>query len=234
MRIDLIIPVLDERARVAQQLRFVARLGLDRVVCVDGGSHDGTPDLVRELMAQDPNASATVELRVAPTGRGAQMNAGAACSDADVLLFCHCDVRLPLDARTHIETALRDPRVVAGAFRTRTVAERRTWNAPLLWLADLRSRVTRLPYGDQAIFVRRRVFEQLGGFADIPLFEDIDFCKRVRAHGDIARLPAEVVVSGRRMQNRPLYYLAALNLLPLAIRFGASPHTIARWYPHER
>src|SRR5262245_5881987 len=155
-RLSVIVPVLNEEARIPAQLaRLVGLNGVDEIIVVDGGSVDRTPDLA---------AAAGCRIVTAPRGRGTQMNAGAAAASGDILLFLHADVRLPVDAPSLIRTALADPSVVAGAFRTRTIAEgRRTWATRWLGLADLRSRYSRLPYGDQALFVRRDSFERVGG-----------------------------------------------------------------------
>src|SRR5262245_65220648 len=132
------------------------------------------------------------------------MNAGARAARGDVLLFLHADAALPPDAARLIERALDDPGVVAGAFRLRTVAEGGArWLGPLLRLADLRSRVTRLPYGDQAVFVRRAAFERIGGFPDQPLMEDIELARRLWRVGRITTAPGGGRASGRRLIANP-------------------------------
>ncbi len=118
-----------------------------------------------------------------------------------MLLFLHADVGLPSDAARHVASALADPEVIAGAFRTWTVADRPTALGPLLHLADLRSRYTSLPYGDQALFVRAR------GFADVT----------VRG-------------AGRRFVARPVYYTALVNAIPLLYRAGVPATALARLY----
>lgn len=160
--ISVVVPVLNEAARISAQLAHLRQLaGLHEVIVVDGGSADGT----RELVA----AAGWPRFAVSTRGRATQMNTGARLATGDVLLFLHADVILPGNVASLVAQALADPRVVAGAFRTQTVAEgRRGWVARWLRLADLRSRYTRLPYGDQALFVRRGVFEQIGGFPRNP------------------------------------------------------------------
>jgi hypothetical protein len=130
---------------------------------------------------------------------------------------------------------LEDPDVVAGAFRTRTVADgARSWVTPFLPLADLRSRATRLPYGDQAVFVRRVAFERVGGFPEQPLMEDLELALRLRRLGRIARVPAAVTVSGRRFAARPLASLLAMRTFPVLYRLGVSPRVLARLYGNPR
>ena len=171
----------------------------------------------------------------APRGRGTQMNAGAVAASGDILLFLHADVTLPADAPSLIRTALADPGVVAGAFRTRTIAEgRHTWATRWLGLADLRSRYTRLPYGDQALFVRRDAFQRVGGFPAQPLFEDVEISRRLRSVGRVRTLRARVSVSGRRFLARPLYFAILMNVLPILYRLGVSPQTLQRVYGDVR
>jgi GT2 family glycosyltransferase len=160
------------------------------------------------------------------------MNAGAAAATGDVLLFLHADVRLPAHVATLVQSALVQPDVVAGAFRTRTVVDddSTSWVRHWLWLADLRSRVSRLPYGDQALFVRRRTFDEAGGFPLQPLFEDFEISRRIRRLGRIVTVPAAVNVSGRRFIARPFFYLATMNTVPLLYRLGVAPETLDRIY----
>jgi rSAM/selenodomain-associated transferase 2 len=218
----VVIPVLDEEARLGRLLaQLTADPGVGEIVVVDGGSRDRTRAIARSVPG--------VRLLAAPRGRGTQMNAGARATTAGVLIFLHADVQLPADARRAIDDALADPSVVAGAFRIRTVADGgRNWLGPLLRTADLRSRLARHPYGDQALFVRRSAFEQAGGFPEQPLFEDVELARRLRRLGRIRLVPAEVRVSGRRFLQRPLRSLAAMYVFPTLYRIGVTPRTRAR------
>lgn len=225
---SVIVPVFNEAARIATQLSVLTDTpGIDEVIVVDGGSTDATVALTRSCER--------VRLVTSPRGRGPQMNAGAGAASGDVLWFVHADVALPADAPAMVADALRDPTVVGGAFRVETVPDGTTgWPARLLWLADLRSRYSRLPYGDQAVFVRRNVFERLGGFAPTPLFEDLEFSRRLRRAGPVRFLPTAVRVSGRRFMARPLYYACLMNALPLLYRLGVPTAMLARLYGHVR
>lgn len=228
MRIAVIIPTLDEEARIARQLQTVSQLeGIDEVIVVDGGSADRTVAM----------AGAFPDVRVlsAERGRGRQMNAGARAASADVFLFLHADVEPPRDVVRWIRVALKDAQVVAGAFRTRTVAEgRRGWARAFLWLADIRSRYTSLPYGDQGIFVRANAFRKAGGFPELPLMEDLELGRRLRRLGRIRTVPATVRVSGRRFLARPLYYILLVNLFPLLYRLGTPPRLLVAFYGDAR
>ncbi len=226
MRIDVVIPVLNEASRIGAQLDRIRTLdGVGEIVVVDGGSDDAT---VAEV-----DDRPDVRLVRAPTGRARQQNAGAVACGGEVILFVHADVVLPVDALERVRACLADASVVGGAFRTHHVAESPgSWADPLLRLADLRSRYTRLPYGDQAIFVRRTVFEQVGGFPDTPVFEDLELSRRLWTMGRLEILRAEVEVSGRRFQSRPLYYAVVVNVLPLLQRVGVPTRALARlWRP---
>ena len=225
--VSVVIPVLDEAARIGERLRELAQRGLGDVIVVDGGSRDGTCDVVR--------AHPPARLVTAPRGRGSQMNAGVRAATGDVLLFLHADVALPADATAWIARALADPGVVAGAFRVRTVADAgRNWLGPLLRIADFRSHVTRLPYGDQALFVRRSAFERVGGFPDEPLMEDVVLARRLRRIGRVVTVPAYVRASGRRFLRRPLASTLAMWTFPTLHRLGVAPRVLARLYGNPR
>lgn len=230
MRLSVIIPVLDEQARIGPLLDALdGTTGIDEVLVVDGGSHDGTVAQV--------SSRPRVHLLRAPRGRAAQLNAGAALASGDVLLFLHADGRLPEDARRWIERALFHPAVVAGAFRTWTVFDQpgpRPWFAPLLHLADLRSRYARLPYGDQALFVRADAFRRAGGFPNLALMEDLELARRLRRLGRIRTVPARVTVSGRRFVARPILYTLLVNLFPTLYRLGVPPELLAQMYGDPR
>lgn len=221
--VSVIVPTLDEARLIDARLDELRALGPHEVIVVDGGSDDATVDRV----AKHPLRPRSI---VAPRGRARQMNAGASLATGDVLLFLHADVALPRDALAHIARALTDPRVVAGAFRTWTLPDRPTPLGPLLHLADVRSRVSDLPYGDQAMFVRAEVFHALGGFPDIPLMEDLALSRALRAVGRIRTVPARVTVSGRRFMARPLFYTAMVNVFPTLYRLGVPPALLARVY----
>ncbi|MGE0639049.1 MAG: TIGR04283 family arsenosugar biosynthesis glycosyltransferase [Thermoanaerobaculia bacterium] len=226
--LSVIVPVLDEAGRLGEQLdRLRGLAGIDEIVVVDGGSSDESVAI----------ASARPGVRVlhSPRGRARQMNRGAASASGDLLLFLHADVQPPLDAAERIRSTLTRDGVVAGAFRTRTVAEsRRGWIRPLLRIADARSRYSSLPYGDQALHLRASTFRDVGGFPDQPLMEDLELSRRLRRLGRIRIDRAEVTVSGRRFLARPFYYPLAINCFPLLYALGVSPARLARLYGNPR
>lgn len=232
--ISLIVPTLCERERIGSQLTRLSELdGLAEVIVVDGRSDDGT---LAEVERRVPDFPGRLLALSSERGRAVQMNHGASSATGDVLWFVHADTELPPDATKWVARAMAGPRVVAGAFKTHTVAD----GLPSHWwqrsarywlrLADLRSRYTRLPYGDQAIFVRRQAFEQLGGFREIPLMEDLELSTRLSRLGAIETVPATVRVSGRRFLEHPIRDTLLVNVFPTLFRSGVSPATLANLY----
>lgn len=224
MRISVLLPVLDEVQRLPLRLRELAQAEIHECIVCDGGSRDGTWELAQ--------SSPLCQAIQGPQGRGPQINLAAAQASGDVLLILHADVRLPEDWCERVRSVLMDPAWVAGAFKTWHVGGGRL--APLFHLADLRSRVSGLPYGDQAFFVRRSVFEAAGGCPEQALFEDLELSKRVRALGRIARVPARVQVSARRFEAAPLKYLVLMNSLPALYRAGVPLDWIEAAYGRVR
>jgi rSAM/selenodomain-associated transferase 2 len=234
MRLSIVIPVLDEEARIGRGLALARALtGVAEVVVVDGGSNDRTLEVVGE--EAERAAGARLVVVTAPRGRGQQLNAGVRAAAGDVLLFLHADVTLPADAAEWVTRTLADADVVGGAFRVHTVADDGfNWLGPLLRLADVRSHVSTLPYGDQAVFVRRTDFEAVGGFPDQPLMEDVELANRLWQRGRMVIVPAEVEVSGRRFLARPFRSLLAMRIFPVLYRLGVSPEVLARLYGEPR
>ncbi len=196
MRLSIVMPVLDEAAEIDATLAALAPLLADghQLIVVDGGSRDAT--LARCA------GSASVLLQ-APRGRASQMNAGAAQARGEVLLFLHADTRLPSGASVAIEQAIRtgaqwgrfDVEITGGSMMFPVIAA----------LMNLRSRWSGIATGDQAIFVRRELFERIGGYADLPLMEDINLCKRLRSGSAPACLRQRVSTSGRRWARRGIW-----------------------------
>jgi rSAM/selenodomain-associated transferase 2 len=226
--LSVVIPTLDEAARIGLRLSELAAQAVDEVIVADGGSRDGTVEIAR--------AQSGVQVVTAARGRGRQQNDGARAAGGDVLLFLHADTQLPADARGWIERALAEADVVAGAFRVRTVADagHRNWLGPFLRIADIRSHLTRLPYGDQALFVRRSAFVAVGGFPDEPLMEDVGLVRRLRRVGRIVTVPAYVRASGRRFLRHPIAGTLAMWTFPTLHRVGVPSRVLARLYGNPR
>jgi len=165
--------------------------------------------------------------------RGEQMNLGAAASSGDVILFQHCDTCLEEAHLEAIEIALADPAVVGGAFFRKFDGR----HPRLMWLESVARFLTRRGgtlYGDQSIFVRREVFERLGGFAKIPLMEDVEFSRRLRGAGKIAVLDPPVASSARRHLRKGAWRTTVQNGLFIVLyNLGVSPYRLHRWYYGE-
>lgn len=220
--LSIIVPVLNEAASIGNTLRALAPLrerGAELIV-VDGGSHDDTPRLARE------HACAVL---TAPRGRARQMNAGAKQAQGPVLLFLHADTQLPMQADRLVLNAIDsgadwgrfDVRITGRAWMLRVVAA----------LMNARSRWSGIATGDQAMFVRREVFERMGGFADQPLMEDIELSKRLRELSHPACLRAKVTTSGRRWETRGVWRTIWL-MWQLRWRYwrGEDPEQLAEAY----
>jgi rSAM/selenodomain-associated transferase 2 len=219
-RISVIIPTLNESGIIVETLNALPPMeGLERIV-VDGGSSDDTAALARPFVNK---------VLVTEAGRGRQMNAGAREARGDILLFLHADARLPRQAHEAVSRALDDPAVVGGAFRLAIDSSRRALRMVAMF-ANGRTRLTGIPYGDQGLFVRRSVFERLGGYPEWPLLEDLEFGRRLKAAGKIVILSKPVMVSSRRWDKEGIGYTTLRNQIFVLLYFmGVSPVRLARW-----
>lgn len=226
MTISVIIPTLNESSTIARTLTHTVALGFDEIVVSDGGSSDATAAMVQACYDRAP----TTRLVTATAGRARQLNEGAKASRGDILLFLHADTELPPNAKAIIETVLADQRIVGGRFDVRFDRPSR-WGGMISWFMNRRSRLSGIATGDQAIFVRRQVFERLGGFPDIPLMEDIEFSRRLKRQGSIAAPTDTVTTSFRRWeQNGPLRTIFLMWTLRFLYWLGVSPSRLSGWY----
>jgi rSAM/selenodomain-associated transferase 2 len=222
-RLSIIVPVLNEGEAIAGALDSLAglrALGVE-VIVVDGGSRDAT--VSRARLRSD-------RIVLSPHGRALQMNAGADKATGDVLLFLHADTRLPDHADHVLLSGLERSGRVWGRFDVKIEGHH-----PLLrvvaWLMNLRSRVTGIATGDQAIFVKRDVFRTVGGFPAIALMEDIALSKALKRVGRPLCLRERVVTSGRRWeQNGVIRTMVLMWRLRLAYYRGADPNALAEQY----
>ena len=225
MRISVILPVLNEEKTISRTLAAVMALHPHEIIVVDGGSADRTRRICVEAGAK--------VLMTGP-GRARQMNRGALDASGDVLLFLHADTRLPASALRDIAAALNDSRYVGGRFDVELDSDR--WLLKVVgFMISLRSRLSNVGTGDQAIFVRREILAELGGFPDMPLMEDIAFCRMLRRAGKVACLRSKVVTSARRWEAggvwRTIFRMWTLKLLYLA---GVPPARLKRFYADTR
>jgi rSAM/selenodomain-associated transferase 2 len=226
-KISVIIPVFNEMLTInhtIQSIRKQAKVVPIEIIIADGGPGHKTLNSIT-----DP----TVTKAISHPGRGIQMNTGASIASAEVLLFLHADTRLPDDFAQSILSAVQT--VSAGAFSL-SIDSDKTAYAIIAWFANLRSRIERIPYGDQAQFIKTTQFHHLGGFAPIPIMEDVELFRRIRTEGlPISILPGKVTTSPRRWEKEGLLRRTVTNWwLRVRYRLGVSPQILAGHYrPHK-
>ena len=235
MPISVIIPTLNEERAIKETLAHTASLGFDELIVVDGGSTDETPALLESYrLSALSSALSPIYWMTAPPGRARQMNEGAKAGRGEVFLFLHADTQLPHDAKTVINTVLADQQMVGGWFDVQ-FDRPSMWGTMISRTMNWRSRLSGLATGDQALFVRRSTFEQMGGFTDMPLMEDIEFSRRLKRKGKTAALTATVTTSFRRWEQQgPLRTILLMWTLRFLYWVGMSPHTLSRWYGSVR
>lgn len=225
---SIIIPVWQEQETINSYLHHLHHLlentpSEDAEILVVDGDESGST--IQEI--SHPEAITLT----APKGRASQMNEGAKRARGEILLFLHADTHLPEGALSLIREALSDPRYMAGAFDLGTLSPRLALKI-VAFMASLRSRLSRIPYGDQGHFIRREYFLELGGYASIPLMEDIELMKRIRRRGDlIVILKEKVLTSPRRWEKDGIVYGTLRNWILAFLYFlGVSPEKLARFY----
>ncbi len=223
-QISIIIPTLNEAAIIAETLAYFKGLDQLEVIVVDGGSQDDTARLAAALGAK--------VIQTKP-GKAIQMNAGASAASGEVLVFLHADTRMPKNFNRQILAALDQNGVVAGAFRLHIDPV-----APgirfIEQVANLRSRYFKIPYGDQALFMKKALFQKVGGFAEVPIMEDFILVRRLKRIGKIIILPQSVITSPRRWIHMGVLRTWLINqLIFIAYYLGISPDRLSRWYRRE-
>ena len=219
--VSIVVPALNEAARIEDCLRRLRRDFPDcELVVVDGGSTDETFDLA-ERHAHTVRSAA---------GRATQMNAGAALITGDILWFIHVDCQIPAEALGLIRRAVLDPAVVGGGLQL-SFDQRSLGLDYLAVSSNPRARRLHWIFGDQAMFVRRDVFESVGGFPELPLMEDLEMSRILRQRGRLAVLPATVTASARRLiEQGPWRMTVLMQLLKLQYLLGVDPERIRRRY----
>jgi rSAM/selenodomain-associated transferase 2 len=219
-RLSVIIPALNEAENIAATIASAKQAGAMEIIVADGGSSDGTPGVA---------AAHGARVVTGETVRGRQLNAGAAAAGGDVLLFLHADTKLPPGASRMISAAVESG-AAFGGFRVRFLEDHGRLHFAAAMI-NLRTRITRCPWGDQAQFVTRQAFEDAGRFREFPLMEDYELAVRMRRLRRTLLLPAFVRTSGRRFLQHGLVRTSLLNWTVIALyRLGVSPAHLARLY----
>ena len=222
--ISVVVPTWCEAVEIASCVACAQAIG-DEVVVADANSPDGTATIAERAGAR------VVQAR---RGRGLQLHAGAAAARGNVLLFLHADTRLPPEARAAVLDVLKDDRIEGGNFRLCFLPATplaRIFDA----LYDLRRRALAIYYGDSALFVRRAVYEALGGFRPLPLLEDYEFIRRLERRGRTRYVRAiAAATSSRRYARRPARTLLAWVVVQALYSLGVSPHRLIRLYSDVR
>ena len=222
-RLSIVMPALNEAGGILPTLHALAsfRAQGGEIILADGGSVDGTAEI----------STTSCDFVVsAPSGRAAQMNAGAAVATGDILLFLHADTRLPRDAFALVTAALADEGPCWGRFDVR-FDSRRPMLQVVAAMINLRSRLTGVATGDQAMFMTRTAFDAAGGFPAIALMEDVAMSKRLRRMSPPACIREKVLTSARRWETHGIFRTILLMWrLRLAYYLGAAPEDLARRY----
>jgi rSAM/selenodomain-associated transferase 2 len=225
-KISIVMPVLNEAGTLRRTLSALTLSESEELIVVDGGSTDGAAEIAREF---------TPKTLAGPKGRARQMNLGAENAEGPILLFLHADCRPPRGAFDLIRGAMEDKAVSAGAFDL--AIDHPSFRFRIIEVgANLRSRVTGVPYGDQGLFMRKSMFEHIGGFEDIPLMEDVEIAGRLRKEGKVVFLRPPMVTAPRRwLREGPVFTTLRDWGIALAYSmFRVCPEKLAKYYRDVR
>ena len=223
--ISIVVPVLNESQHInafLQNLKSQMAGHKVEIIVVDGTQDCGTIAVINDSQ---------ITRLAGPKGRAKQMNVGSAVAKGRVLFFLHADTILPPGALEKISDVMEAPKYVAGAFEIEYDSE-----SPMLgfiaWRSNLRCRVTRIPYGDQGIFIRKAYFERIGGYREYDFLEDVDLMRRIkRDGGKICILKSQLRVSSRRWEKEGFFYCMIRNQIMVTLfHFGVHPNKLARYY----
>jgi rSAM/selenodomain-associated transferase 2 len=229
MKISVIIPVWNEATQIEGLLRYLLATGqCSEIIVADGQSEDDTAAIVERFALQQHTPILPIVSQ--KRGRGAQMNAGAREAKGDTLFFLHADTFPPVGWHHVIAETVSQPNTSAGFFSYSLHTASIGLKIIELGVA-IRSGIFNLPYGDQGLFLSKKVFEQIGGFAEIPLMEDVEILQRLRKYGKLREASRSVVTSARRFQKHgTLKTFTKDALISAAFHAKVSPDILARFY----
>ena len=221
--ISVIIPALNEEDNIGRCIDGILKEGCDcEIIVADGGSSDRTAEYAKRYPG--------ILFIQSQRGRGIQMNMGASAASGDILLFLHADTMLEAGWAAAMLSVLEDNSISGGAFTLGIRSQLWKYRLVEAWV-KLRCRLCLLPYGDQAIFVRKSAFDIIGGYKSIPLMEDVDLIEKLKKLGSIVILNKKAITSERRWSKKGLIKTAALNqIIMLLYRIGVNPDRLARIY----
>jgi rSAM/selenodomain-associated transferase 2 len=224
-KFSIIIPVFHEAERINGLIDHLRQLDFERcteIIVVDGAPGKDTLHAIQD----DRVTKLSTE-----KGRAKQMNAGASLARGDILIFLHADTELPASAFKRVDAFIDRSELVGGAFDLDIKSDKMIFKV-IAFLASLRSRMNRIPFGDQVIFIRRDYFIETGGYKDIPLMEDVELMRRVKRSGKkIVIFHDRVMTSPRRWEKEGLLYCTVRNWMLQVLYFlGVSPHRLVNFY----
>ncbi len=227
-KFSIIIPVLHEAERINALISHLRQLDPEKdseIIVVDGAPEKDTLQAIHD---------GEITKISAQKGRAKQMNAGAFAAKGDILIFLHADTELPLKTLKRLDEFIRRNEYAGGAFDLGIKSDKRIYRV-IAFLGSLRSRLNRVPFGDQAIFVRRNYFNKIGGYKDIPLMEDAELMRRMKRSGEkILIFRDRVKTSTRRWEQEGLVYCILRNWTLQVLYFlGVSPHKLVKYYKSD-
>lgn len=231
--IAIVVPILNERKALTPLLRHLAQINANQTIIVDGGSNDGSIEWLQSHWQDEAGGRLVLQTEAS---RARQMNVGAHYAQADMLLFLHADTELPKDALTEI-TAARNQNYFWGRFDVSFQPASRINRIMkvIAFFINIRSRLSSVATGDQAIFVDRDLFLKIGGYPLIPIMEDVALSKTLKQQGVPFCSPSRVRTSARRWQQGGVVRTVLLMwAFRLAFFFGVNPHRLARIYKNIR
>ncbi len=228
IKFSIIVPVLYEGGRINDLIQCVNRLdsgGNAEIIIVDGSQEKDTLTAIR---------SNSIVKMSSELGRAKQMNAGASVARGEILIFLHADTELPIHALRKIGAFIGQTKYVGGAFDLGIKSDKAIFKV-IATIASLRSRLNRIPLGDQAIFIRKEYFNQIGGYKEIPLMEDMELLRRIKKSGDrIQIFHDRVMTSPRRWEREGVIYCTLRNWTLQTLYFlGVSPHKLIKFYKRD-